>query len=159
MKEEYDDLEPTIIEGHEENLDEGEMVDEKTRIVKKTTPAFAWLVCIDRQFAGKKFDVKLGITSIGRGSENDVVVGDDSISKEHAKIKYFEGEDKYKVYDLVSTNGTLINGEKVEAPMEIKDGDRVTFGEINFVFKRVQVKKAKTKRFEEDSLKEDKEEK
>jgi len=160
MKErDYDDLEPTIIEGHEDNLEETELLDEKTKIIKKTIPAFAWLVCIDRQFSGKRFDVGLGITSIGRGSENDIVIGDDSVSKEHAKIKYIESEDKYKIYDLVSTNGTFVNGERIEAPVEIEDGDLVTFGEVNFIFKRVQIKKIKTKKLGEDYLKEDKEEK
>jgi len=154
MKEEFDDLEPTIIEGHEDKIDEEGVLDDKTRIVKKTTPAFAWLVCISKQFNGKRFDVNTGITTIGRGSENDIIVGDDSVSKDHAKIKYSENDDKYKIYDLVSTNGTFVNEVKVEAPIELKDGDTVTIGEIDFIFKRVEIKKTKRQRMMETETEE-----
>ena len=146
----YDELEPTILDSSEnENSSAelfGEEEEEETRVVKRKTPAFAWIVCTDRHFNGEKFDIKDGVTSIGRSSHNDIVIGDDSVSLEHAKIKYFKDKDIYKIYDLVSTNGTFVNDVRVEAPVELKDGDVVTIGEIDFIFKRVKIRKLKRRR-------------
>jgi hypothetical protein len=142
----FEELEPTIIESGGENFDEtiftpSEEEDyEKTKFIKKTIPAFAWLVCTDRRLLGQRFDVQESITSIGRDSKNDVVLGDDSVSKEHAKIKYFDDRDIYKLYDLVSTNGTYVNDNRIEAPVELKDNDNVIIGELKMIFKRVNFK-------------------
>ncbi|MBP8707188.1 MAG: FHA domain-containing protein [Caldisericia bacterium] len=140
-----EELEPTIIESGGENYDEtifspSDEDLEKTKLIKKTIPAFAWLVCIDRKLLGQRFDVHEGITSIGRGSENDIVLEDESVSKAHSKIKYFEDQDIYKIHDLVSTNGTFVNDIAVEGPLEIKDNDIVTIGEVKLIFKRVNFK-------------------
>ena len=77
MKDDYYDLEPTMIDKEtEENAEEeGFAEEEKTKVIKKTTPAYAWLVGVSRKFNGKKFDVKQEVTSIGRGSTNDIVLG------------------------------------------------------------------------------------
>ena len=122
-------------EEHEDN--------NKTRIIHKTTPAFAWLVGIGGKIEGKRFDVNNEITTIGRSPTNDIVVDSDSVSKEHAKVKYFKDEDVFKVYDLVSTNGTFVEGVRVEAPIVLEDGSKVEFGEEPLVFKRVSIRKAK----------------
>ena len=159
MKDEfYDDLDPTVLEkGEDEGSNDNVFTEEeKTRVVKHTTPAYAWLIGISRGFSGKKFDVKQGVTSIGRSGTNDIVIGDDSVSKEHAKIKYVEDKDTYKIYDLVSTNGTYVNDQKVEAPIELKDGDTVTIGEIDLVFKRVKIRKVKKHRIVENAEEDDK---
>ena len=152
MKDDFYDMDPTMIDKETEgNVNEGVFSEEeKTRVVKHTTPAYAWLVGISRESNGEKFDVKQGVTSIGRGSTNDVVLGDDSVSKEHAKIKYIEDADTYKIYDLVSTNGTYVNDKKVEAPIELKDGDTITIGEIELLFKRVKIRKIKKHRVVRD---------
>lgn len=141
----FEELEPTIIESGGDNYDETVFTPleedlDKTKLIKKTIPTFAWLVCIDRKLLGQRFDVHEGITSIGRSAENDIVIEDESISKAHSKIKYFDDQDVYKIYDLVSTNGTFVNDTIVEGPVEIKDNDVVTIGEVKFIFKRVNFK-------------------
>ncbi len=117
--------------------------EEKTRIIRRTTPAFAWLVGIGGRIEGKRFDVSDDITTIGRNPANTIVLDGDSVSKEHAKIKYSKDEDVFKVYDLVSTNGTFVEGVRVEAPIVLQDGSKVEFGEEPLVFKRVSIRKAK----------------
>lgn len=145
-KNQFEDLEPTIIEGGAENYDETiftpneEDENDKTKFIKRSLPSFAWLVCTDRKLLGQRFDVHEGVTSIGRGSENDIVLGDDSVSKDHSKVKYFEDRDVYKIYDLVSTNGTFVNDDRIEGTVELKDNDNVMIGEIKFIFKRVNFK-------------------
>jgi len=159
-KNKFKEFEPTIIDSSEslgnfdlnnENLDptiftSDEQVDfEKTRVLRKTPPCFAWLVGIDNPLLGQRYDVGDEVTSIGRDASNSIVIGEDSISNNHAKIRYDSEKDAYKLYDLVSTNGTYVNGEQIEAPVALQDNDEVTFGEMKFVFKRLLVKINKKK--------------
>ena len=62
---------------------------------------------------------------IGRGSEFDMVLDDDLVSRRHARITTFGG--KAILYDLDSTNGTLVNGELV-SEHTLVGGDRVGIG-------------------------------
>ena len=70
--------------------------------------------------------------TLGRALEADVRVNDARASRLHASITtqrdLQKGETRYRVKDLGSTNGTLLNGVPVtEAPLQ--DGDKLTVGE------------------------------
>ncbi|MDD4028932.1 MAG: FHA domain-containing protein [Caldisericia bacterium] len=148
-----DEIEPTIIDDSISEDFEATTIDsnvmeedyEKTTIVKKTIPSFAWLVCVERRMMGERYDVNQEITSIGRDPSNTIFFPDESISKQHAKIKYFADDDMYKIFDLVSTNGTMVNSEEAEGPVLLKDNDLVQMGEIRFVFKKVDLKSVNKK--------------
>jgi len=143
-----DEIEPTIIDDsfsedfEATTIDSHAMEDdyEKTTIVKKAIPSFAWLVCVERRMMGDRYDVNQEITSIGRDPANTIFLPDESISKQHAKIKYFADSDLYKIFDLVSTNGTMVNSEEAEGPISLQDNDLVQIGEVRFVFKKVDLK-------------------
>jgi pSer/pThr/pTyr-binding forkhead associated (FHA) protein len=63
--------------------------------------------------------------SIGRHSENDIVLKDMGVSRYHATV---EGrEQKLFVFDAGSKNGTIVNGTKVESA-ELHHGDVVRIG-------------------------------
>ena len=69
---------------------------------------------------------------LGRALEADVRVNDPKASRLHARIRTERdpesGETRYRVTDLGSTNGTLLNGEPItEATLE--DGDKLVIGE------------------------------
>jgi hypothetical protein len=66
-----------------------------------------------------------GRARIGRSEENDVFLVDPSVSRAHAVVE-IDGTDPV-VRDLGSTNGTYVNGERVEARL-LRDGDELTFG-------------------------------
>ncbi len=146
-----DEIEPTIIDDSISDDFEATTIDsdsmegdfEKTTIVNKTIPSFAWLVCVERKKMGERHDINQKVTSIGRDPSNNIFLTDESISKSHAKIKYYHDEDIYKIYDLVSTNGTSVNGEEVDAPITLKDNDMVEIGEVRFVFKKIDLKSFK----------------
>ena len=63
--------------------------------------------------------------TIGRGSDNTIVVDDPSISAHHAQL-LLEG-DTYRVKDLDSTNGTRVNGKPVTETV-LRIDDRIRFG-------------------------------
>jgi pSer/pThr/pTyr-binding forkhead associated (FHA) protein len=64
---------------------------------------------------------------IGRGRSADVLIAEATISRAHAAIGY--GEKGFYVQDLGSTNGTLVNGAKVER-QPLKRGDEIQMGRL-----------------------------
>ncbi len=63
---------------------------------------------------------------IGRRPDCDVVLRDDAVSGHHARIAW-DG-DMWQVEDLLSTNGTYLNDERVHAPVPLHAGDAVRIG-------------------------------
>ena len=103
-----------------------------TRIIERAPKHLAMLV--DKTHPDRKYDLK-GVTNVGRGKENQIVLDDPTISRNHAWIKA-QGEE-FLVFDIGSANGTFVNGERVEAPHALNNGDVVRFGEADFVFTKV----------------------
>jgi pSer/pThr/pTyr-binding forkhead associated (FHA) protein len=62
---------------------------------------------------------------VGRSSDLDMVLVEDMVSRRHAKISV--NGDTVTIQDLGSTNGTFVNGERVDR-MTLTDGDRVLIG-------------------------------
>nr|WP_305908928.1 FHA domain-containing protein [Methylomarinum sp. Ch1-1]MDP4521794.1 FHA domain-containing protein [Methylomarinum sp. Ch1-1] len=62
------------------------------------------------------------ITRIGRNKGNDVIIDNPGVSGNHAEI--IKNGDKYTVYDLNSTNGVYVNGERI-ADKELRFGDEI----------------------------------
>lgn len=62
------------------------------------------------------------ITRIGRNRDNDIVIDNVGVSGNHAEI--IKNGDKYTIYDLNSTNGVYVNGERV-SDKELKLGDEI----------------------------------
>jgi predicted component of type VI protein secretion system len=65
--------------------------------------------------------------TLGRGKESDIVVDDPSISHQHAAFEL--GSGGFRVRDLGSTNGVVVNGARM-ALAELKHGDRIALGQI-----------------------------
>lgn len=65
---------------------------------------------------------------IGRDSLCDLAIDNSTISSQHAIIEYDMGQ--WWLKDLRSTNGTFLNGERVEEPIVITDADQIHCGKI-----------------------------
>ncbi|MBU5437451.1 FHA domain-containing protein [Tissierella sp. MSJ-40] len=70
--------------------------------------------------------------TLGRHGDNDIMIKDPYVSKNHLQIVEDEGE--YYLEDLNSANGTYLNGEKVLDVVKLKNGDRIRVGQIEFLF-------------------------
>jgi uncharacterized RDD family membrane protein YckC len=69
--------------------------------------------------------------NIGRELDNTLRLADPSISRHHAVLR--RGPSGYEIQDLQSSNGVLLNGNRVEsAPLH--DGDRITLGQMQMTF-------------------------
>ena len=80
-------------------------------------------------------DLTLTVTdslSVGRGSDNDVVLGSKEVSRNHAQLTVLNGQ--LYVKDLASSNGTFINDERITAN-EVKHlaaSDKLGFASFSF---------------------------
>ncbi|MCK5691133.1 FHA domain-containing protein, partial [Myxococcota bacterium] len=68
--------------------------------------------------------------TIGRRADNDIVLQKHSVSKKHARIT--KVGTTFRVVDNGSTNGTTINGERINGPYTLQPGDKIYIG--NFIF-------------------------
>ncbi|MCB0327886.1 MAG: GGDEF domain-containing protein, partial [Bdellovibrionales bacterium] len=84
-------------------------------------------VVIAGQDIGRKYEVEKSSLSVGRNSDCDIFVDDDDVSRTHALIN-IKSEGVY-ISDLGSTNGTLVNGEKITTHL-LQDGDRIQIGNL-----------------------------
>ena len=92
---------------------------------------------ISRQRPNQRFDVSKPVVTVGRAQTSDVLIDDGTISRQHATIKW--EEDRFRVYDLGSSNGTFVGDERVRAPIALEDGSVVRFGGVELVFKIVSL--------------------
>lgn len=81
--------------------------------------------------SGEKFVLTASSVRLGRDAECAVRVADPHASRVHAEIRR-EG-DVWIVYDL-STNGTLVNAERVQGKRTLAHGDMVRIASESFVF-------------------------
>ncbi|MGD0678042.1 MAG: GGDEF domain-containing protein [Polyangiaceae bacterium] len=86
----------------------------------------ALLTMIAGPNAGRAFSVRDGETILGRGKEAHVRVDDAGASRAHARIVVSEDE-QYILEDLGSTNGTFVQGVRIER-VDLHSGDRVHVG-------------------------------
>lgn len=68
----------------------------------------------------------MDIVRIGRSSDNDLVFGENEVSRHHCELYCSNG----KVYlrDLDSTNGTQVNGKDIKSPLWLTKQDKVRLG-------------------------------
>ena len=83
-------------------------------------------------FNKQKIDLVAKIT-IGRESDNDVVVDNKLASRHHAMIQKIK--DAYFIKDVGSTNGTYINSIRIpnEKYVKLNPGDKISIGNMNLV--------------------------
>jgi len=68
--------------------------------------------------------------TMGRATSNNVQVADGQASRQHAEIRYENG--RHFVADLNSTNGTLVNDQRITGSQQLNHGDIITIGSTEF---------------------------
>lgn len=89
------------------------------------------LLCATGPLAGKAFNLGEGRFVIGREEECDIRIDNEGISVKHAQIIH-EG-DTWKLVNLLSSNGTFLNGERVQSAY-LNSGDEIRLGPVGFLF-------------------------
>lgn len=119
-------------------------------ISERATPIFAWLVVVDgpdRNSIGTVHSLHPETTTIGRVAGNRIVLKDETVSAQHARIRREakEGQEPiFALFDMGSRNG-IFAGDKDNYRQEeqrvyrheLQDGDYLLVGETTLVFKRL----------------------
>lgn len=79
------------------------------------------------------YPLRVGMNSIGRLPDNDVVIRDECVSRRHCAI-LIHSDLRCELHDVASKNGTLLNGKKIPGPTRLQSGDRVTLCNRHFSF-------------------------
>jgi pSer/pThr/pTyr-binding forkhead associated (FHA) protein len=79
---------------------------------------------------GSRIALRPGVVSVGRSAESTIPLNDTNVSRRHAELRLRgEGADAvWVLVDLGSTNGTLINGVKVNGEQVLRKNDAIVFG-------------------------------
>jgi len=84
---------------------------------------------------GQELQLVEGETLIGRGDDATIRVASDYVSRRHARV--VADPRRAVLEDLGAKNGTYLNGQRIEAPVELRHGDRITVGPTVLVFRHV----------------------
>ncbi|MCA9555123.1 MAG: GGDEF domain-containing protein [Myxococcales bacterium] len=95
----------------------------------------AALICISGRSIGQMFLITQEETTVGRAPECDIFLDDEGVSRHHAKV-IRQGETLI-VMDLGSTNGTYVDGERVQV-LTLEDGLKIQVGTATILQFRFQ---------------------
>lgn len=102
-------------------------------VAKKARPKVSSgsrVVIVNGATAGDTYPLK-GVVSMGRAESNTIVLRDAKVSRQHAQIQQQGNE--FVVIDLNSSNGTFVNGQRVEECV-LTDGDEIQIGDFVMQF-------------------------
>ena len=94
-----------------------------------------WLVSFTWNKEGQDYQLREGKTLIGADSSSDIALGDSEVSGLHCTLLY--RSEKFLLKDEFSTNGTFVNGDEIDTQIELSDGDKITVGKTNFLFREI----------------------
>ena len=97
----------------------------KNQVVDSQTSITSLLTIEPQEAQGTEYLLKEEIF-LGRDDECEVTINDSFTSHRHARI--FLEENSSYLEDLTSTNGTFVNGEKIEKPYLLQQRDRIQIG-------------------------------
>jgi len=72
---------------------------------------------------------------IGREASNDIIMKDDTVSRQHAVI--YRKQNTYYIQNLSMTNPTQINGQEIKSVRDLLDNDQIQFGNVVMTFRRI----------------------
>jgi hypothetical protein len=81
---------------------------------------------------GKRVVISPGGATIGRGRASDIVLDDPNVSRQHAEIRPRGGS--WVITDLGSTNGSELNGRRLEGSEVLRSGDEIELGASMMTF-------------------------
>ena len=103
-----------------------QIVAEQPHEEKDPRPASAFLI-VD----GMIFPLRLVVVNIGRRLDNHLVIDDPRVSRAHAQLRAVHG--RYVLFDLNSTGGTYVNGQRI-SQHALKAGDVISLSGVPVIY-------------------------
>jgi hypothetical protein len=79
------------------------------------------------------YPLKVGINTIGRLPDNDVVVQAPYVSRRHCAV-VVHLHNGCELHDIASKNGTFVNGQKITGPTRLRHGDEIKMCDLRLTF-------------------------
>jgi diguanylate cyclase (GGDEF)-like protein len=115
-----------IVRLNDEELNELTSTDLRSVAAKSVRmPKWAGLMTLSGPLAGKVYRLTHARTTIGRSRGADILLPEHGVSRHHCTLLQRDGT--FTIEDAGSTNGTLVNGERVSSA-ELVTGDRIQLG-------------------------------
>jgi diguanylate cyclase (GGDEF)-like protein/PAS domain S-box-containing protein len=73
--------------------------------------------------------------TIGRGQDSSIFLSDRMVSREHAILLQLARTGDFFFVDLGSRNGSFLNGNRIETPILLKEGDRIRIGKTELEYR------------------------
>src|SRR5690349_22264331 len=86
------------------------------------------IVVSEKAGPARRLELESQDITVGRAEENDVCLPRRNISKQHTRIAVEDGA--VVVRDLGSTNGTWVNGRRIDGPQPVGPSDRICIGDF-----------------------------
>lgn len=127
------DFSKTMVEEEVQEEDESGVVVNRKE-TRSASRLVGWLVTYTLDPNGVDFRLFEGRNIIGKDFSCGVCVNDPKVSSQHAILLF--RNDKFRLKDNLSTNGTLVNGEDIDDDsVVLHDGDIIQVGDIVFLFR------------------------
>jgi hypothetical protein len=96
----------------------------------KGLPPHLGFAVVDRESV---YPLKVGLNTIGRLPDNDVVLDDPYVSRRHCAILVHASEG-CELHDVASKNGTFLNGQRISGPTPLSSGDEIQMCDRHLIF-------------------------
>lgn len=87
---------------------------------------------------GQRYSLNAPVVVLGRSSEADILVDDTGVSRKHLEVRTSNGVSR--AVDLGSTNGSFVNGQKIQGETVLTDGSIITMGRTRITFRLLPVR-------------------
>ena len=104
---------------------------EEKQLIKQMKNSGGFPVLSSSEFVDNNFIVNRPLITVGRDKSNSLVLSNQNISKKHFEILFEDGS--YKINDLDSLNGLLVNGIKIKNSV-LNNGDNITIADVSITF-------------------------
>jgi Protein of unknown function (DUF3662)/Inner membrane component of T3SS, cytoplasmic domain len=84
---------------------------------------------------GQRYSLNADSIILGRSSEADILIDDTGVSRRHLEIRTEDGAST--AVDLGSTNGSYVNGQRVQGSAPLADGAAISMGRTKIVFRLI----------------------
>lgn len=92
----------------------------------------AYLTAINGSAFGKRIELSKPSMTMGRHPDCDIIIEVGAVSRQHAKID--TGPTGIHLHDLNSRNGTFLNGQLIDRPTKLQEGDLIRICDVEYSF-------------------------
>jgi pSer/pThr/pTyr-binding forkhead associated (FHA) protein len=96
------------------------------------------LLVLEGAEAGTRIPLTVTPTLIGRLRSAEIVLADPTVSRSHIELVWSERDEKFRLRDLDSSSGTVVNGRVVEKDVVLAHGDVIGLGKTELRFLRAE---------------------